>query len=95
MCCSTIRGAEISIKRIFIFYQHICYVVLTPIVYNLGLEIITILVSSKIGSINDWALESSKAKNWILSKKSRQSDNEENLISKYGTPVMLNFLQTY
>ena len=76
------------------FYQHICHVVLTPIVYNLGLEIITILVSSKIGSINDWALETSKAKNWILSKKSRQSDNEENLISKYGTPVMLNFLQT-
>ena len=94
MCCLTIRGAEISIKRIFIFYQHICHVVLTPIVYNLGLEIITILVSSKIGSINDWALETSKAKNWILSKKSRQSDNEENLISKYGTPVTLNFLQT-
>lgn len=88
MCCLTIRGAEISIKRILIFYQHICHVV------TWGLEIITILVSSKIGSINDWALESSKAKNWILSKKSRQSDNEENLISKYGTPVMLNFLQT-
>ena len=35
------------------FYKHICHVVLTPIVYNLGLEIITILVSSKIGSIND------------------------------------------
>ena len=79
MCCLTIRAAEISVKRIVIFYQHISHVGLKPIVYNFGLEIIIILISSKIGSINDGTPETFKTKIWIRSKKSRQSDYEENV----------------
>ena len=60
MCCLTIRAAEISIKRNVIFYQHISHVGLTPIVYNLGLEIIIIFVSSKTGTINDGTPETLK-----------------------------------
>lgn len=60
MYCLTIRAAEISIKRNVIFYQHISHVGLTPIVYNLGLEIIIILVSSKTGTINDGTPETLK-----------------------------------
>ena len=63
-----IRAAEISNKRIFVFYQHISHVGLTPTVYNLGLEIGFILVSSRIGTINDGAPETLKTKTWIRSK---------------------------
>lgn len=80
-CCLTIRAAEISNKRIFVFYQHISHVGLTPIVYNLGLEIGFILVSSRIGTINDGAPETLKTKTWIRSKKFRQSDKKENLVN--------------
>ena len=60
-----------------------------------GLEIGFILVSSRIGTINDGAPETLKTKTWIRSKKFRQSDKKENLVkSKEGTPLMLNFLQT-
>ena len=76
MCCLTIRAAEISNKRIVVFYQHISHVGLTPIVYNLGLEKGFILVSSRIGTINDGTPETLKTKTWIRSKKFRQSDKK-------------------
>ena len=83
---------EISISKC-IFYQYISLVGLTLIVRNL--EIIIILVSSKIGSINDGTPETLKTKTWIRSSKSRRVIMKNILfVSKDGSPLMLNFLQT-
>ena len=60
-----------------------------------GLEIGFILVSSRIGTINDGAPETLKTKTWIRSKSSARAIKKKILlISKEGTPLMLNFLQT-
>ena len=85
---------EISISKC-IFYQYISLVGLTLIVRNLELEIIIILVSSKIGSINDGTPETLKTKTWIRSSKSRRVIMKNILfVSKDGSPLILNFLQT-
>lgn len=85
---------ELSISK-FIFYEYISLLGLTLIVLNLELEIIVILVSSKIDSIKDRTPETSKTKMWIRSSKSRQVIMKKILlVSKDGTPLMLNFLQT-
>lgn len=85
---------ELSISK-FIFYEYISLLGLTLIVLNLELEIIVILVSSKIDSIKDRTPETSKTKVRIRSSKSRQVIMKKILlVSKDGTPLMLNFLQT-
>ena len=93
-CKACKTEVEISISKC-IFYQYISLVGLTLIVRNLELEIIIILVSSKIGSINDGTPQTLKTKTWIRSSKSRRVIMKNILfVSKDGSPLMLNFLQT-
>lgn len=96
-CHTNVRLAKPKLKFQFqnVYFTNTFLLYEILIVRNLELEIIIILVSSKIGSINDGTPETLKTKTWIRSSKSRRVIMKNILfVSKDGSPLMLNFLQT-